>query len=118
MALGLPDHLRCETCSDDAKLVRRCPKPAQDPAWMAAQRAACDRPVDPSHPETCPRLWWERGEVSGWLLDHKAYKRGALKRTGGLEDQPARWLQAQRIIEATMDAVMAEDRDAEDRDVS
>jgi len=37
-----------------------------------------------------------------WLVDYEDFRRGHLLRDGGLDDQPARWMQAMCAIDAAL----------------
>ena len=89
LATGELDSYDCSRCSDDQKLLRRCPYPGQDADRLARGRAA--HPPDPGCDHACPLLkvrWWHHRI----LRDAPDYERGHLLTTGSLSQQPAWWV--------------------------
>lgn len=97
----------CAKCDAGRRFILRCAKltgDEGDDAWVALERAKTGRRADARHPEACVRHWLEESEAMDWLKDAALYEHGALLVTGGIEDQPARWLEAQRIIASAKSA--------------
>lgn len=107
MSLDRDGAYQCDGCPLDVRVERRCPKlvHGQEEDQRALQ-AKMELPPAPELEEACPRLHAEAvendREAQRWLADYGDYSRGALARRGGIEDQPLRWLEAQRLIDATV----------------
>jgi hypothetical protein len=95
---------QCSTCDADTRAVRRCPRDCADEGEQARlEELRRQLPADPTAPEACLVLWIERPEVLQWFGDAADYRAGHLARAGGIEDQEARWLAAQRVIRGEVD---------------
>lgn len=103
MRAGLPDH-KCSECQPDVRVMRRCPRSCASPADQARlDEMRLDLPPDPTAPAACLILWLDAPEPLSWLDDAPDYRAGHLAVAGGVEDQPARWLAAQRVIKGEVD---------------
>lgn len=67
---------------------------------------------DPYHEEACARWKAEEGmpQVLLWIEDYQTWRTGGLKTRGGLQDQPARWVQAMRSLASLDDPEWARAR--------
>jgi hypothetical protein len=102
-------------CSGKTRLARLCDRPLDRPRkWSDTQWAsfASAQAKRCSPKETrCPlrRLELDCPDVVGWISDARLVETtGALLVQGGILDQPAKWLEAVRLVMAENNAITIE----------
>ena len=108
------DEYRCETCDDDTKLIRHCPKPASDPGYLARARNETGEYADVNHPDACRVLKLESmPHLIRAIQGFKRWQDQGLGPYGSvLIEQPKKWVRLMQFLEAQEESERA-NREAE-----
>ena len=80
--------------------LRHCPLDGDGETPEAERAALPAQHFSPAHPDRCQNLKAHTPQIAEWLAGGIDYQNGVLWRPGGLEAQPARWVDAVRIVAA------------------